>query len=119
MPITVCETIRKNPKLFKYSFLTEASPNSITNYLNTHADTELEIATAHWKRLSNLFGNDFKRKAYAWNHGISATKRAVQAEIDSDGYVQKAVTAALFRFLKQGVVTHDQTPVLALSLCCH
>lgn len=95
MPITVLETIKKNPDLAeKYHHITKLTPNQITEHVNNHEDFEAEIANRHWKRLGKVFGNDKIRKVFAWNQGITGAKRASESDMLNHPYVQKYIKHA-------------------------
>lgn len=89
MPITVLETVKKNPDLsLRYNHLTNMSPNDITSYLNQNNTADAEIASAHWNRLGKLFPRDEARKAYAWKNGITGALRASDEEVTGHPYVK-------------------------------
>jgi hypothetical protein len=95
MPITVLETIKKNPDLAeKYHHITKMTPAQITDHVNNNEDFEAEIANRHWKRLDRVFGSDKVRKVFAWNQGIKGAKNASDEEILNHPYVQKYIQHA-------------------------
>lgn len=87
MPITVIETLQKNKSLAQYRFLLSYTKPEITAFLNHNPMIEAEIASAHWARLTRLFGDDHKRKIFAWNQGVTAAARASDDEISQHWYV--------------------------------
>ena len=90
MPLTVKETLSKNPTLNKkYGHLAGMEHSKITEALNKDPSMEADIANTHWQRLDHVFGSNQSRKAYAWRNGISAAKSASDEKINSHPYVQK------------------------------
>lgn len=89
MPITIKETVKKNPHLMaKYGHLVDSHPDHVTKFINQNPNVENEIANTHWKRLGKVFGTDTSRKAYAWRNGITAAKKASHDEITNHPYVK-------------------------------
>jgi ADP-ribose pyrophosphatase YjhB (NUDIX family)/predicted GNAT family acetyltransferase len=90
MPITIQETLKKNPALGKkYAHLVGASHDTVTSEINKNPDMEADIANAHWNRLGNTLGHDKAKMAFAWRNGITAAKRATPEELSGHPYVQK------------------------------
>lgn len=90
MPITVKETIKRNPALAgKYAHLADSPHAEITSHLNSNPDFEAEVANTHWARLHRVFPGDPARRAYAWRNGITAARMASRDEVHSHPYVQK------------------------------
>jgi len=90
MPITIKETISKNPHLkSKYGSLLDTQHQYITSFINSNEEVEKEVANAHWDRLSKLFPRDELRRAYAWKNGITGAIKASDEEISNHPYVKK------------------------------
>jgi hypothetical protein len=90
MPITIKETISKNPILrSKYASLLDSHHKHITSFINSNEEVDKEVANAHWDRLSRLFPRDELRRAYAWKNGITGALRASDSEVSSHPYVKK------------------------------
>jgi len=96
MPLTIKETINKNPTLkSKYSHLLDKPHPEIVSFINSNEDADKEIANAHWDRLLRLFPRDELRRAYAWKNGITGALKASDNKVSSHPYVEK------FKSLKQ------------------
>ena len=94
MPMTVIETITKNPSLsHKYPEFVgldyQKDNDKIHALLDKNPNAEMDVANSHWKHLHDVFGNDKNKMAYAWLNGISGAKRATKDEIEAHPYVQK------------------------------
>ena len=99
MPITIKETISKNPHLkSKYGSLLDSHHQHITSFINSNENVEKEVANAHWDRLSRLFPRDELRRAYAWKNGITGAIKASDEEVSNHPYVKK------FKALKYNAV---------------
>lgn len=95
MPITVQETLKRNPDLGKkYAHLANASHGEITKEINNNPEMEAEIANHHWARLSHAFKGDRMKMAYAWRNGITAARSAKHEDIVKHPYVQKFLREA-------------------------
>lgn len=94
MPMVILETINKNPALAnKYpQFLGlnyKKDHAKIHKLMSQSPQAEVDIANTHWKKLSNNFGGDKNKMAYAWLNGVAGTKRTPKETIDNHDYVQK------------------------------
>lgn len=90
MPITVKETISKNPLLkVKYGHILNLSNKKVTLFLNNNKKASDEIASSHWKRLKKIFPKDKLKRVYAWNCGITCALKASKQEVIKSKYVKK------------------------------
>lgn len=94
MPMTIMETINKNPHLKnkypKFNGLDFKKDNdTIHKLMDAYPMAETDIANAHWQRLGHIFNNDRNKMAHAWLNGVTATLRAPEDVINAHPYVQK------------------------------
>lgn len=79
MPITIRETIKRNPNLMnKHSKAINLMGSDLHNYMDKNPGLEDAIANSHYDRLSKHFGNDPVKIARAWIGGITGTKTAIK-----------------------------------------
>lgn len=94
MPMTIMETLNKNPALMhKYHDFKgldyQRDNDKIHGLMSRYPQAEVDIANAHWNRLRHVFGNDSNKMAHAWLNGVTGTLRTPDEEIQSHPYVQK------------------------------
>lgn len=94
MPMTILETVNKSPALSNkypqfHGLDYKKDHAKIHKLMSQNPQAEIDIANTHWKKLSNNFGGNKNKMAYAWLNGVAGTKRMPQTEIDKHDYVQK------------------------------
>ena len=92
MPDVIHDTIRLNPDLKrKHGKALRLQGENLNRYMQDNKGLEDLIAQKHLERLEHHFGNDPEKIAFAYNHGIIGTNRALKAKqnISEHPYVQK------------------------------
>lgn len=64
----------------------------ITHKLNTDHEFAHDLAASHHAWLMGKTGNDHKRAAHAWYHGLGATRKVSDEEVGNHPYVKKYLT---------------------------
>lgn len=110
-PLTVLETINKNPHLKqKYNNLSglnyQKDQDKIKQALMSNPSMEQDIANTHWHRLYNKFNGDENKAAHAWYHGISGTQNIKDDAINNSDYVKKYNKYKKLKELTQPGVEH-------------
>lgn len=94
MPLTISETVNRNPSLsIKYQGLLglhyQKDHDLIHKFMHENPKAELDVAKAHWKKLRDAFGGNRNKMAYAWYNGIAGARHATDDQINNHPYVQK------------------------------
>lgn len=90
MPLTAQELLKRNPQLAEeYPDIQQASPEHVTEILNSDPDGATDLARQEFLRRMNLFGGDKEKAAHSWLNGASGTMEASPEEIQKSEYVQK------------------------------
>jgi len=93
MPMTIMETLRKNPALMRkypeFQGVDYHDNDKVHQLMTRHPSAEVDIANAHWNRLRNIFDGDQNKMAYAWLNGITKTLETPEEKIPLHPYVQK------------------------------
>jgi hypothetical protein len=92
MPLTIRETIKANPKIFKgHEQALKLMGSDLHNYMDKHPELEKLVASTHYDRLAKHFGNDPAKIGFAWINGITGTKKALKegADINNHWHVVK------------------------------
>jgi hypothetical protein len=92
MPDVIHDTIRLNPDLKrKHGKALRLQGDNLNRYMQDNKGLEDLIAQKHLERLEHHFGHNPEAIAYAYNHGIIGTNRALKARqnISNHPYVKK------------------------------
>jgi hypothetical protein len=94
MPLTIIETVSKNPHLrTKYPDIANSdykmNQDYIKDFISKNPDAENEIANSHWRRLGHKFDNDENKMAHAWFNGITNTLRSDPEDVKNHFYVKR------------------------------
>lgn len=96
MPITVIETVKKNPALAKlHPKLITMEPKLVAAYMKDFPKLEGKIASRHYDRIYKIFKGDEERMALSWFIGIQGVKNLVaDGNLPSDHFYVKRVMLA-------------------------
>jgi hypothetical protein len=89
---TVDDTVNKNPALQSAygNILSPLDPMGKKQYLESHPDVEQNIAGTLADRLSQRYGGDENKVAYAWNHGSYLNPNKITPDVlAKDDYTNK------------------------------
>lgn len=91
MPVTIKETIKRDPKFDKHRQAVDLPDSDIHGYMDKNPRLENEIAASHLNRLRSHFGDNAEHIGAAWLSGIVGTKRMISRGVDlkNHWHVQK------------------------------
>jgi hypothetical protein len=96
MPLTIRETIKANPKVFKdHQGLIQLKGSDLHNYMDKNPGLEEKVASTHYDRVAKIFGHDPAKIGMAWINGIQGTKDAIKGgtNLNDHWHVQKILKA--------------------------
>jgi hypothetical protein len=95
MPITIRETIGRDPQLRAHGALSRMGDEEVHAYMYSHPGLEDSVAQSHLKRLRGHFGDDPAKIGAAWLNGVTGTKRAIKEgrDIGNNWHVKKIMAA--------------------------
>jgi len=94
MPITIKETVARDPALKEHRSLVQMDHKQLHEYMAKNPTLEHAVAKSHLQRLRGHFGDDPVSLSFAWLNGITGTKRALKAgkDLSQNWHVQKIKT---------------------------
>jgi hypothetical protein len=81
-PITMKEYLTKNPRFKAHRAAASLPDDQLKHYVAGHKGLEDQIASAHYDRLSNIFGGDIDKIGHAWFNGVAGTQKALASGKD-------------------------------------